>query len=151
MTGASRLGAWGPGQSSSTTRNARTKSSSDASRQRDHMYRPKCREHDPPVLLDEVVLWIRYPRGRVPSRGFRCPICGDESLLLGDGNKADELAHELGLFGLEQVGTRRLLRAGNSIAVTLDPQLVEEVLSGAKPGTKVRVGRLGKRIFVEPA
>lgn len=100
--------------------------------------------------MEEAVLWIRYPRGRIPARGFRCHLCGEEVLIVSDAEKANELARELGLYGLEQFDTRRLIRAGNSIAVTLDPRLVKEVLDGAKAGAKVRVGRLGKRIFIEP-
>jgi hypothetical protein len=99
--------------------------------------------------MDEVILRLRYPRGQLPARGFRCGTCGEERLLFSDAEKADETAHEIGLFGLEQFGTRKLLRAGNSIAVSLDPQLVKDVLKGAKPGASVRVGRLGRRIFVE--
>lgn len=100
--------------------------------------------------MEEVVLHLRYPAGQIPARGFRCAACGEENLLASDGEKANEMAHDLGLYGLEQSSTRRLLRAGNSVAVTLDPQLVKDLLHGVGPGTPVRVGRLGSRIFIEP-
>lgn len=100
--------------------------------------------------MDVVILRLRYPRGQVPAKGFRCPECGEESLLVSEAEKADEMARDLGLYGIENAGVRKLLRAGNSIAVSLDPELVADVLKGAKPGTSVRVGRVGRRIVVEP-
>lgn len=101
--------------------------------------------------MDEAVLKVHFPAGSLAARGFRCPACGDERLLASDAEAAQELAHRLGLYGVEDVQERKLLQTGNSIAVTLPPRLVEEVLGGAGPGDAVRVGRLGDRIVVEPA
>jgi antitoxin component of MazEF toxin-antitoxin module len=49
------------------------------------------------------------------------------------------------------VHTRKLLKTGNSIAVSLDPDLLQEILPGAEPGTAVKVGRQGDRIVIGPA
>ena len=99
--------------------------------------------------MDEVVLRVRFPRGPVAVRGFGGAACGEE-IILGRGvEKAEQDASALGLFGLEQAGRRKLLRAGNSLAVSLDPELLAEILPGAKPGMEVRVGRVGRRIVIE--
>lgn len=101
--------------------------------------------------MEETLLKVHFPVGSLPARGYRCPICGDEQLLGSDAAAVQDLAHELGLYGLEDGSDRKLLRTGNSLAVTLPPSLVEEVLGGIGPGGEVRVGRVGDRIVVEPA
>lgn len=97
------------------------------------------------------MLEMRYPLGSVPARGFRCPVCGSEELLLGESKRVHELARKLGMFGLEQASVRKLQRTGTSTCVTLDPALLRAALPNAKPGTAVRVGRQGSRIIIEAA
>lgn len=99
--------------------------------------------------MEEAVLKVHFPEGSLPARGLRCPVCGDERLLASDAKAAQDLAHRLGLYGVEQAERRKLLRTGNSTAVTLPPRLVREVLGGAGPGEAVRVGRQGGRIVVD--
>lgn len=150
MTAQRRIAGSKAAQLSSVTPSTKTTSESEVFRPPARAFRPKCREHGPPAIMDEAVLVVRFPRGQLPVRGFRCPTCEEEIILGSDVEKIDEIARGLGLFGVEQTGKRKLIRAGNSLAVTLDPELVADVLHGAKAGSTVRVGRIGKRIFVEP-
>lgn len=101
--------------------------------------------------MERAILLVHFPRGKVPARGFQCPVCGDERLLADDVSDVRNLAAELGLYGIENASTRKLLRTGTSVAVTLDPGLVRDVLHGAKPGDPVKVGRQGGRIVIEPS
>lgn len=123
-------------------------SKSEAYRRPEVDWRPKCRDHGPPAVMEPAVLLVRYPSGELPGRGFRCPVCARETLLLEESARLNDLARKLGLYGLEAHSTRKLLRTGNSIAVSLDPELAREVLGTTKPGAKVRVGRVGDRIVV---
>lgn len=99
----------------------------------------------------EVVLRFNYPRGSLPARGFRCASCGHESLRAEDVEALQQLARTLGMYGIDRMQTRRLLRTGGSLAVTLDPELLKEVIGDAKAGTQVKVGREGNRIVIEAA
>lgn len=101
-------------------------------------------------MMEETILRVRFPKGQLPARGFRCPVCHDERLLLEEAHHLDELAHELGLFGVENQHRRKLLRTGNSLAVTIDPDLIRDILDGATAGEEVRVGRMGRKIVIEP-
>lgn len=68
--------------------------------------------------------------------------------------EADRLrkeAHRIGLFGMEQKRRRKLQRTGNSVTVSLDPEMLRDVLKGAGPGTVVEVGRVGDHIEVRLA
>lgn len=100
--------------------------------------------------MEPAILKVRFPVGALPARGFRCPVCGEEELALREAQALGELAHRLGLFGVEDRQRRRLLKNGNSFMVTLDPALVREVLRGAKPGEEIEVGRQGDRIVIRP-
>jgi len=98
--------------------------------------------------MDEAVVELQFPLGRLPVKGFRCPICHSERLLDEQLQQAQDLARKLGLYGLEGEQVRRLLQTGSSLAVTLDPDWIRDVLGGAKAGQPVRVGRQGDRIVV---
>ncbi|MBI4393282.1 MAG: hypothetical protein HY556_05725 [Euryarchaeota archaeon] len=98
--------------------------------------------------MQEEILSVRYPAGELPARGFRCTICGEEVFLLADVGMQDDLAHRLGLFGVEDRRRRKLQRTGNSITVSLDPAILREVMPGAKPGDIVIVGRQGDKIVI---
>lgn len=125
---------------------------STASPQPDAAWRPICKDHEgPPTRKVTAILKIRFPLGSLPVRGFRCPVCGSESLLASEAQEAQDLARELGLFSVTNRRRRKLLRTGNSIAVSLDPELLREVLPGRKPGDAVFVGRMGDRIVIERA
>lgn len=99
-------------------------------------------------MMEPATFEVRFPLGKLPVRGFRCPICGEEALTGTQAKALDELARRLGLFGIEDKHRRKLLRTGNSIAVSLDPELVRDVLHGAKPGAEVFVGRQGDKIVI---
>lgn len=97
----------------------------------------------------EGVLQVHFPRGALPATGLRCRVCLHESLPADEVQRVEALAHELGLFGIEDRRKRKLIRAGNSLAVTIDPELAAKTLGTDRPGIEVSVGRMGKRIVVE--
>lgn len=99
--------------------------------------------------MQEVILRHHFPRGTLPVRGFRCAVCGEEKLTGDDVARLQATARALGLYGLENARVRKLVRTGGSLAVTLDPGLLREVLGQAKPGSPVRVGLQGRQIVVE--
>jgi hypothetical protein len=101
--------------------------------------------------MSEAILKMHYPLGVLPGRGFVCPVCKEERFLAADLEQMQELAHTLGLFGLQGVQQRTLLRTGNSLAVSIDPDLLRDVLGNPNAGDKVRVGRQGNRIVIESA
>lgn len=113
-------------------------------------WRPKCRRHGDDRPMESAILPIHYPAGSLPCPGFRCALCGEEVFLPEDTRASRDLARSLGLYGVEDSHERKLLQTGNSTTVSLDPQLVRDVLKGARPGSIVRVGRLGNRIVIEP-
>jgi len=127
------------------------KSESEPSRRPPDDWRPKCYRHGEPTPKMPTILEMHFPRGKLPGEGFRCPTCGEEALLAEEVARLQKEAHRLGLYGLEDAQLRKLLRTGNSIAVSLDPNLIRQVLGDRKPGDAVRVGREGRRIVIEPA
>lgn len=98
--------------------------------------------------MDAAILEVRFPRGVLPAKGYRCPRCGREVLLGADAAELQELGHRLGLFGPERKSRRRLMKTGGSIAVTLDPELLRSVLGHARAGAVVEVGLEGERIVI---
>lgn len=70
---------------------------------------------------------------------------------MSEGDRLDQLAHQLGLFGVEDATERKLLKTGNSLMVSIDPTLAKSVLGTTRPGADVRVGRFGDRIVIELA
>lgn len=99
--------------------------------------------------MDPAILSVHFPEGDLPAKGFRCPVCSSERAL--NLPVLQQLARKLGLYGLEHATERTLQRTGSSITVTLDPELLREVVPNAKPGTKVTVGRQGDAIVILPA
>jgi hypothetical protein len=99
----------------------------------------------------EAIVMMNYPAGSLPARGFRCEVCGNETLLLQDAQAVNDLAKRLGMFGLEDARSRKLQRTGTSLCVTLDPELLRKTFPRAKRGSVVRVGSQGSRIIIEEA
>ena len=97
----------------------------------------------------DAILQMHFPQGTLPAKGFRCPRCGEEVITGERAQELHDLAMRLGMHGLESEQTRKLLRTGNSIAVSLDPKWVKEVLH-AKPGDTVRIARQGLRLIIRP-
>lgn len=98
--------------------------------------------------MEPAEVEMRYPEGVLVSPGFRCPRCGEEAFSGDQVERGQAEARRLGLFGLENATTRTLQRTGTSVTVSLDPDLLRDVLQRAKPGTKVRVGRHGDHIAI---
>ncbi|HEX9816255.1 MAG TPA: hypothetical protein VGB18_04685 [Candidatus Thermoplasmatota archaeon] len=101
--------------------------------------------------MDEAIFPVHFPLGQLPARGFRCPTCGEEQLLGSEAQRLERMAHDVGLFGVEDIRERKLLKTGNSLVVTIDPTLAKTVFGTTRPGVRIRIGRLGKRIVIEPA
>lgn len=101
--------------------------------------------------MELTVLSVRFPRGSLPVKGFRCPVCGEEELLLDEAARARETASRLGLLLPEREVHRSLLRIGNSVGVTLDPSTLREVLGGDQPGVDVVVSVEGDAIVIRRA
>ncbi len=99
--------------------------------------------------MDPAILSVHFPDGDLPAKGFRCTVCSSERVL--NLPALQQLARKLGLYGVEHASKRTLQRTGSSITVTLDPDLLREVVPGAKPGTKVTVGRQGDAIVIRAA
>ncbi|HEV8361742.1 MAG TPA: hypothetical protein VGR28_14930 [Candidatus Thermoplasmatota archaeon] len=100
--------------------------------------------------MEDAVVAVRFPEGPLTVRGFRCAVCGDDSVLAGELGRAEALARRLGLYGAEKRARRKLQKTGNSITVSIDRGLLDEVLPGAGPGSFVSIGKLGNRIVIEP-
>jgi hypothetical protein len=98
--------------------------------------------------MEAVEVEVRYPEGILVQSGFRCPRCGEEAFSAEQVTAGQAEARRLGLFGIENASTRKLQRTGSSVTVSLDPELLRDVLGRAKPGTKVRVGRHGDHIAI---
>lgn len=92
-----------------------------------------------------------FPLGELPAEGHRCPKCGEEVMSLHESERLQRQAKRLGLYGIVKARRRKLQRTGNSVTVSLDPELLRDVLKGAGPGTVVEVGRMGENIVVRLA
>lgn len=93
----------------------------------------------------------RFPRGQLPAQGHRCPRCGEEVLSIHESARLQRQAQRLGLYGITKSRRRKLQRTGNSVTVSLDPELLRGALKGAGPGTVVEVGQVGDHIEVRLA
>lgn len=60
-------------------------------------------------------------------------------------------AHDLGLFGMERASKRKLRQVGSSLSVTLDPELLNEIVPGARAGDEVEVGLEGGKLVIRKA
>lgn len=112
---------------------------------------PKCRNHETgSVGMHPDILSLRFPEGTLPVRGYRCPRCGEERLLGTTLKDAQSLAERLGLFGLQDVQRRKILQIGNSMGVSIDPELLRDIIPGAGVGTEVLIGKKGDAIALRP-
>lgn len=127
------------------------KSESGASQRRGDDFRPSCHAHgETPVAMEGAIFPIHFPRGSLPARGYRCPKCGDEVVTASEMKKLESMAHGAGLYGIENAQTRKLIQTGNSLAVTLDRELLKAVGIVGKAGRSVRVGRVGDHLVILP-
>lgn len=110
--------------------------------------RLECPNHDERVLCEPAVVYLTFPRGRLPVEGQRCPQCGEELLAGGAMTRANEEAQRLGLYGPENVKVRKLIRVGGSIAVTLDPKQLDAL--HVHVGDVVEVALEGDKIVLRP-
>lgn len=104
--------------------------------------------HTPKVPCVPAIVVVNYPGGTLPVEGFRCPVCGEE-LFTGDQvAESQRRAEELGLFGPRRVSRRKLRQVGSSLSVTLDRDILRELLPDAKAGDEVEIGLEGDKIVI---
>jgi general stress protein YciG len=98
--------------------------------------------------MQEAVVRIHYPRGTLPVRGFRCPVCGEEEVLAQDAQALQDMARQLGFSGVENRRRRKLQKHGNSTTVSLDPEFLRK--HGKKAGDTVVVAERGDELVILP-
>ncbi len=109
----------------------------------------RCNLHDEPVVMADAIVAVHFPRGTLPVRGGRCPLDGEEKIRAEDLARVETLAHELGLFGVENAVERKIGTTGTSASVTLPPELLARL--GVKPGSSVEIGALGDALVIRKA
>lgn len=101
--------------------------------------------------MELTVFMTRYPRAEVPTRGFRCPTCGAEELLLGEAQRVHEIATRLGLTPSTRSERRRLVRIGNSLGVTVSPDALRKTFGTTRAGVELDVTVQGDAIVIRRA
>lgn len=95
----------------------------------------------------ETVLKVHFPRGALPVRGFRCPVCGEDAIPAADAAAVRGMAQSLGLYGTGNPRRRKLQRHGNSTTVSLDPEFLRK--HGIKAGDTVVVAERGDELVIQ--
>jgi len=113
---------------------------------------PECPNDHEATAMRPAVLRVHFPAATLPVEGFKCPVCGEETIAADVVARSQKLARQLGLFGPEHPTPRKLVKNGSSLAVTLDKESLREIL-GHDPasGETVMVGRRGSSIVIERA
>lgn len=98
--------------------------------------------------MEAAVFLTKLPRGELPTRGFRCPVCGDEVMLASEVGRLHDLGERLGLGHPKRVSHRRLLRVGNSMGLTLEPAVLRLALGDVTVGQDLTVEVHGDSIII---
>lgn len=106
----------------------------------------ECTRHEPAAEMTDAIVRMHFPRGALPSKGIRCPVCGEEEVFAQDAQATWELAMRLGLFGVEPRRRRKLQKHGNSTTVSLDPDFLRR--HGKKAGDTVLVAERGDELVI---
>lgn len=101
--------------------------------------------------MELTVFMSRFPRGELPTRGFRCAVCGEEELTLAEAKRVHEMAKRLGLLGSSRSQRRRLVRIGNSLGVTIAPATLKDAFGTTGPGAALDVSAEGDAIVIRKA
>jgi hypothetical protein len=81
--------------------------------------------------MEVDVLFMHFPKGSLPVRGFRCPKCKSELIPIEEGKRVQQLAEKLGLFGAPNALNRKIAQSGNNLVVYV-PKEYERQLGLAK-------------------
>lgn len=108
----------------------------------------RCRRHEPDAAMVEAIVRLHFPRGTLPVRGIRCPVCGEEEVPAREAEEVLGLARKLGLSGVENRRRRKLQKHGNSTTVSLDPEFLRR--HGKKAGDTVVVAERGDELVILP-
>ena len=96
--------------------------------------------------MTPIVLQIHFAGGKIPVRGYKCPVCGEEMILGSDSIQAKRDAMRLGLSGVRAHTRRKIVRNGTSASVNLSPEMLTTL--GVRVGDEVEVGILGDRVVI---
>jgi len=107
---------------------------------------PKCHRCNADMKPD--ILYTHFPKGQLPTRGYRCPNCLNELIPLEEAKRVQEQAESLGLFGEANYLTRTITKSGNNLAVYI-PKEIEKTL-GIKQGRTVRLWLQNDEICIKP-
>jgi len=107
---------------------------------------PKCHSCETDMRPD--ILFTHFPKGKLPTRGYKCSQCGYELIPLEETKRVQQLAESIGLFGAANYLTRTITKSGNNLAVYI-PKEIERTL-GLKQGRKVKLWLKHDEICIKP-
>lgn len=96
---------------------------------------PKCSSCG--ALMQSDILHTHFPKGALPTRGYRCPQCRYELIPLDEAKRVQHEAQKLGLFGIVNPLVRKITKSGNNLAVYI-PKDFEKTL-GLKKGMQINM------------
>lgn len=106
----------------------------------------KCHRCETDMKTD--ILFTHFPKGKLPTRGYRCSQCGYELIPLEEAKRVQQQAESLGLFGAVNQLTRTITKCGNNLAVYI-PKEIERAL-GLEKGRKVKLWLKHDEICIKP-
>ena len=95
------------------------------------------------------ILFTHFPRGSLPTRGFRCSACNYELIPLDEAKRVQHEAEKLGLYGALNPITRKITKSGNNLAVYI-PKDFEKKL-GLEKGTPIKLWLNEDEICIQPS
>jgi hypothetical protein len=107
---------------------------------------PRC--HSCEIDMKPEILLTHFPKGELPTRGYKCSQCGYELIPLEEAKRVQQEAESLGLFGSVNHVTRTITKCGNNLAIYV-PKEIERTL-GLKQGRKVKLWLENDEICIKP-
>lgn len=93
--------------------------------------------HSCNVNMEPDILYTHFPRGKLPTRGYRCPKCNYELIPIEEAKRVQQEAERLGLFGATNPLVRRITKSGNNLAVYIPKEFERKM--GLKKGTQIKL------------
>jgi len=110
--------------------------------------KPNLKCHSCDVDMKTEILFTHFPKGELPTRGYKCAQCGYELIPLEEAKRVQQEAERLGLFGSANHVTRKITKCGNNLAIYV-PKEIERTL-GLKQGRKVKLWLENDEICIKP-